>query len=362
MMPNGMVAVAPAGSGVAPPEPPLEPPAVPPAEAGPGGVAGPRGRGIPRERKTLVIAAIAGVAALCLVLFLPLVRWKPVRPVSVAGLLPADSPAVTAAHQLLADWKLGAVQVAPAADGGVILTGYCETQELKERLSAALRARGLAVDNRVWPEDRLRQALAETLMRLGGPSLGYSYLGQGVVRLDGFVPPTLGRDDLLFTLRNDVPGIVRVEAAFRTLDDYLTELRGRVDQAGLTGLVTITADGSQVRAQGTLDDAQRVRWGLVAQSFHTANPAGPPLEDQVKPRPAPDAPAPAAEPLVTGIGLQGVIISADQPSRALLSDGTIVAVGDRIDARSRVQQIQFDQMVLSNGLQEQVIRLGAFNK
>lgn len=312
-------------------------------------------------------SALGGLALIMLAL---IVLWKPLvsslEVDATVGPARAVPSAAEKTQALLADQGLQHVNVVTRPDGGVILEGYCETRGDKNRLTVALRAQGVAVDNRIWSEDALQETLANTLERLGGQWLSYDYSGNGMLRLRGRLPPHLSHDQLIVILRNDLPGIRQIDSQVKTLAEGVTDLQGRLSQAGLAEDVVIATEGEAITATGALNAERLARWQAVAREFAAGDHGVHPLHQRVKlnriatgataesasPPPTP-APTPAAP-----ISVRGVVIGADQHAYALLGNGIRVAEGDWIQSRYVVERIQFNRVVVRDGAQSKTYYIG----
>jgi type III secretion system YscD/HrpQ family protein len=312
-----------------------------------------------------VFGSLALIAVALIVLRTP---WSNEPDAGAAVDLARPEPsAVEKAQAFLAEQGVPDVGVIARPNGGVILTGYCETREVKNRLTAILLAQGILADNRLWPEEVLRETIAHTLERLGGKRLSYDYLGKGALRLRGRLHADLSYDQLVSVLQNDVPGIGRIDSQLKTLADEVTALQERVRQAGLAEQVAIATEGEKITATGALDAERLERWKAVAREFATETHEVHPLVQRVKliqsasgavlttaSRPAASAQLPVASP----ISVRGVLIGSDRTAYALLSNGVRVAEGDWIQSRYVVEQIQLNRVVVRDGSQRKTYYIG----
>ncbi|MCP3877875.1 MAG: EscD/YscD/HrpQ family type III secretion system inner membrane ring protein [Sulfitobacter sp.] len=284
-------------------------------------------------------------------------------------------------REILDELGLHSIRPRLRADGTVVIQGYCPTEQGKRLLTQALRAARIRFENRLRPEDALRRTLEDTLDRLGASALNYEYQGGGGVRLDGYAPLEIVREELLAIVQNDVPAIGRVDGGWRTLGDAVAELRGRVRAVGLQEAVIADIEGASIAVRGKLGEAQMALWQKVAGDFTRATGSAPPLESRVRLRDdirravdTRSAVSPADEPEAisavsmdtdlagppTHISVQGVLVGVDGdgPSAAVLADGAIVKEGDPIDGSHVVRKIEFDRVVVGDGSRQYVFYVG----
>ncbi|HAS51182.1 MAG TPA: EscD/YscD/HrpQ family type III secretion system inner membrane ring protein, partial [Gammaproteobacteria bacterium] len=357
-----------AESGEAPPPAVEEPPASP--------VAAPSSP----VKKWLVVGGIVLLSALALIIgWRPFMAWLNTDAAANSALV--KSSAVEKTQATLTELGLQDITIAARPDGGVVLTGYCATRDVKNRLTAALLAQGVRVDNRLWPEEVLKNAIGQTLERLGGKMLRYTYSGKGVLHLRGVLRTDLSNDELLSTLRNDVPGIIQIESAVKTIEDFASDLRGQVRQAALEAQVTITvASATGLVATGALDAERMERWNAMAQSFVAETQGIPTLETQILLNEATPISQPvveAVQPVVEAVPpvvvervvteqpaaplrmvVRGIVVSPGQVPYALLDDGTRITEGDRIEGRYLVEKIHFNRVVVRDGSNRKVFYIG----
>lgn len=356
-----------AESGEAPPPAVEEPPSLPETPRAP-------------AKKWLAVSGIVIVALALMVGWRPFTTW--LNTDAAADSVISESSAVEKTQAILTELGLQDITVASRPDGGVILTGYCATRDVKNRLTAALLAQSVHVDNRLWPEEVLKDAIGQTLERLGGKILRYTYSGKGVLRVWGVLHADLSADELLSTLRNDVPGIVRTESTVKTIEDFATDLREQARQAGLEAQVAIAvASATSLVAKGALDAERMGRWNAIAQSFVAETQGIPTLEAQVVLSEATPMAQPAAveavQPVVEAVQpvvvervikeqpaaplrmvVRGIVVSPGQVPYALLDDGTRIAEGDRIEDRYVIEKIHFNRVVVRDGSNRKVFYIG----
>ena len=279
--------------------------------------------------------------------------------------------AVERAQAILDKLGMDQVQLSARQDGTVVLQGYCDTQSAENSLMAALEQADIRTENHIWAGDELMQAIAETLSRLGAQALNYRYLGKGAISLEGYLGENLAEEELLVILRNDVPGISRIDAKVRTLADSVADLRHRVRGVGLDGLVAVEADGAMVLAEGILDPPQMALWQKTAQAFAGDTHGIPPLESRVKFRqidikasddtgdtmPETIQPMQAEIPKLK-LSVRGVVIGPDEPGFALLGNGAIVSEGDTLNGNYMIKKIEFNRIIVRNGSKEFVYYVG----
>lgn len=286
--------------------------------------------------------------------------------------LPTPQPtALEKAQAAVAGLALENIRIeAHPVSGGVIVSGYCPSQAVKQQLTTALSAQSMVADNRLWPEDLTQDALANTVERLGGKRLGYDYLGEGRLRLQGRVADDAQRQRLLETLYNDVPALRQIDSSVQTVAELAAQLQEQLQQADLP--LTLTAKEQIISVSGALDPERLTRWNAIAQAFSAATDGFPVLEQRIQSVNAvrqPPAPvlthraAPTAPPAdELRIAIRGVMISASQPPYALLHNGLRVAEGDWIDQRHRVETITLNQVIVRDGAQRKIYAIGGSSR
>lgn len=330
----------------------------------------------PAKSRSLVKDGLALGAIIFAVLAL-IMGWRPLNDwlntdATVEGTTPEPS-AVEKTRAIIAKLGLPDINITARPDGGVVLTGYCETRQVKNRLTAALQAQGMQVDNQLWPEEVLREAISHTLERLGGKALSYNYLGKGVLHLRGRLRTGLHHDQLLSTLRNDVPAINRIESEVRPIEDFAMDLQKQVRQAGLEEQITIVAEGEGITVTGALDAERMDRWNAIAQSFVAETQGFLTLDQRLRliggrQKTPPAAPKEVEKEAGKGlekesstplrIAVRGIVIGPDQVPHALLDDGTRVMEGDWIEGRYFVEKIQFNRVIVRDGSKVKTYYIG----
>jgi type III secretion system YscD/HrpQ family protein len=263
------------------------------------------------------------------------------------------------------DLALVRVDATVRNDGTVVLAGYTATEAEKRKLTDVLNAGGIPLENRLWSVERLREAVGETLDRLGGHRMTFDVTEGGILHLSGYLGENLSNEELVSILRSDVPGLDRVDAETRTLGDAVALLRQRLTQSGLAQDVAVTAENGAVVASGNLaPDRMRV-WNAVARAYDAQNTGVPKLVSNVKSTgdadPGSEAAQPVAQPDIPpprDIQVQGVILGKDKKPYALLGDGAMVTVGDAIDRNYIVREIDFGKVVVKSGDREQTFYVG----
>ncbi|WP_295409493.1 type III secretion system inner membrane ring subunit SctD [uncultured Thiocystis sp.] len=313
-------------------------------------------------RRRLVIVALLGL------LILVFASWS----LFISGrgsdhtLVTADPPDRRAerAHTLAASMGLAGIEIRLRTDGVLVLSGYCETQAMRDRVTAALIADGQRVDNRLWPEERIRELLALTLEQLGAGLLGYEYLGNGEVRLHGWLRSGLTSDQVVNTVHADVPGVRHVSNAFQSVDLFLDDLREQLRTAHLERKLVITSDLFPAVIAGRLDTQEMARWEVIRDGLATHYPDLRALESNILlvERSAVSASRPASVAVKTArdppILILGTLIGANRISYAVLGDGERLTKGQLIDGRYMVEEIQFDRVIAFDGAERKTFHVG----
>lgn len=227
----------------------------------------------------------------------------------------------------------------------LVLTGYCDTQAVKARLSQSLRKAGIPVENRLWPEDALQQDVAKTLQELAGDRVSFRYPKPGTIELQGYLPSIAALDHLQAIVYSDVPGVVQIISQVKTLPDVVVRLREQLDAAGLGQMLKVAAHEHAIRVSGVLDAAAIARWRELMRVFHAQYPQEPELELHI----APLSEVPPSE--MPKLALRGILVGEDGRAYAALSQGRHIREGDRLGDGSIVESIRLDRVILRKGTQ-----------
>jgi type III secretion system YscD/HrpQ family protein len=301
-----------------------------------------------------------------------------------AWLHPAPKTATTVDHVLeraeaiVDDLGMTEITVSGNRQGAIVLRGYSDTEQARRRLLSALKDADIPVINQVRAVDMLQRALQESLDRLGAGQLTFDYLGQGAVRLHGFLDENLNREELVLILKQDVPAIQRIEADIGTLADRMADLRKRLQAIGISDEITVSVQEDTLHVDGVINASEASLWQKVREAFLADVHGALKLTSHVTIRddvltevkgvapPAP-TPKPIAQPSVSSkppspsalrLSIRGVVLSEDKPAYALLDNGLRVSAGDALDENHVVDAIEIDRIVIRSGEQTYVYYIG----
>ncbi|MBK5941116.1 EscD/YscD/HrpQ family type III secretion system inner membrane ring protein [Halochromatium roseum] len=252
--------------------------------------------------------------------------------------------------------------------GVLTLRGYSATRAQRDALTEALLAEGVRVDNRLWPEDRLRETLRVTLERLGAQHLSYTYRGQGEVGVEGILRPGLTAERLARTLQADIPGIRRVDTELQPIEPLLEDLRAELRAARLDQKVAFTSEEPPVTLSGLLNAREMKHWNAIQERLAARYPELPPLVsgvmlDEYRAPPAlsdaSSSEAPMTEPPIRVVG---VLIGSGTAAYAVLESGEQVRRGERIGGRYVVEEIRFDRVIASADGQQHIFPVGVSHR
>lgn len=278
--------------------------------------------------------------------------------------VPSDH-ALEHAKKIVADLGMTEIDVSENHRGDIVLRGYSDTKSARERLLDALKQADIPVISHVRAIDVLRRALRESLNRLGAGQVTFDYLGQGAVRLHGFLDEDISKEELIITLRQDVPVISRIDAHVRTLADSVADLRERLRTDDLASLIAVATEKGAIVASGELDAEQAPLWQKVKDEFSAVTQGAPELISYIK---IPDgdvlaegkgvaAPMPHTHSALQ-LSVRGIVIGTGKRPYALLSNGLRVSKGDALDENHVIDAIELDRIVVRNGAQTYVYYIG----
>ncbi len=277
----------------------------------------------------------------------------------------------TRAREILAGMELAEVKLIVDANGGLRLTGLVETQDQRDALDEALKGAGIVVDDRVRVVERMMEAVRITLASVTWPESNYEdhlvvrYQGKGQITIDGFLGPQVDKSVLRRRLEGDVPGLADLRFVRSDLRDWRAIMVHDIEEAGLTDWLKTSVVGDQIRVEGELTASQARIWRDVGEKFVEQSRGRPRIQIGVSALPD-RGPAPAVEPPPTvedpvigrpQISLIGVVLSSDGENIALLSDGGLLRVGDRLATGAVVKEVKLDRMILMAGNEEYVYRI-----
>lgn len=323
------------------------------------------------RRPVRITALVAGSVPIVLLILLGVLfetRSTPEADLSTEA-TPAQS--IERAHTLAQRAGLDGIEIRLGADGRLALRGYSATRVQRDALTAELRAAGMRVDNRLWPEDVLHEMLRETLERLGGRHLSYDYRGQGEVRVQGILRPGLTAERLARTLQDDIPGIRRVATELHPIAPLLQDLREALRAARLDLKLTLTSEEPPVTLSGRLNAREMEHWSAIRDRLAARYPELPPLVSDVmldEPQAPPIMVAPpeaiaAVTPSTeTPIRVVGVLIGSDTAAYAILESGERLRRGERIGGRYVIEEIRFDRVIARAGGQQHTFPVGVSHR
>lgn len=320
----------------------------------------------------LPVAMLSGAILLALGAWL----WLVAAPAEENSLHPPPMSATEATQKLLTELKIEgeSLQLYEQSNGTVNIKGYCENQALKQRLTSALSAQGIQVDNRLWPEDIIQEAIKQTVERIGGKSVIYTYLGQGVLHLKGVADNAAQLQKLVATLHNDAPGLKQIDSSVKTMDALLVELQQQLELIHLQTLIDLNIEGSDLIASAKLNTQQAAQWNTIAAAFNNEYNGILSLEERIKiiantADSSPEIATKAQEldkdtqPEIKDAQLviRGVMMSPNQVSYVLLGNGRRIAEGEWIDQHRRIEAIDINQVIVRTGQQRHTYSIGGIS-
>lgn len=262
------------------------------------------------------------------------------------------------------------IEIDVGPSGLLTLRGYSATRAQRDALSEALRADGLRVDNRLWPEDTLRETLRETLERLGARDLSYTFEGEGEVRVQGILRRGLTAEQLARTLQADIPGIRRVVTALQPIAPLLEDLAEELAAARLDQKLTLTSEEPPVTVGGLLNAREMEHWNAIRERLAARFPELPPLvsgvmldgsrsSSEVSASDATNSDARGTDPPIRVVG---ILIGNGAEPYAILASGQQVMRGERIGGHYVIEEILFDRVITRANGEQYIFPVGVIHR
>ncbi len=181
-------------------------------------------------------------------------------PASPEQAVPAQP--LAALETVLDDLGIEGARVVRKGDGLFFLTAYVSTEEQRRALNDALRTLPFSVTLDVRVTGQLMQAVREVL-RLLALDMEVEDMGQGVVRVHGYVGDDAGLTRLERQLADDVPGLNDVVLDVLKPAEVFPVLNRFLVHEGLSGSVRFEPHPGWIGVSGALNWDQRAAWSRV---------------------------------------------------------------------------------------------------
>lgn len=308
------------------------------------------------------------------------------EPGDLAGeALPLDTE--DAVRAVLAQLGYAGLTVSDDPSVGVAIHGYLATDSEQAVMLAALAEAGLEPVDRTRTGERMIEAVETTLTNYRWPDEGFRrhlevrYHGAGEIEIDGFLGPSVDRDALRRRVTGDVPSIRTLRFARSDLRGWREDLRDRIEAAGLSDWLTVTAVDGLLKVEGELSPGQVATWRAVGEAFVAASRGYPRIRSQVTAAVSAPTPAPAPQPVIEAppldprpdvdpqpavdagpeppdLKLVGTVIAGARSRWAVLADGRHLRPGDRLKSGGRVAEIRDNEMTIELGDRTYTYRIG----
>ncbi|MBF0320074.1 MAG: hypothetical protein HQL01_09785, partial [Nitrospirae bacterium] len=154
--------------------------------------------------------------------------------------------------------------------GATVITGYIKTNKDKMRLVEALNGANLRAAMKAYVEEDMVTA-AEGIVAFSGLSLKVENMGDGAIKLSGYITAAGMVEEVRKNLTRDVSGITRVDADLLTLDMIAADLKSILDKDAI-GTVAIRAAAGDTRKgvielTGIMTKEAKKKWDSLKDGF-----------------------------------------------------------------------------------------------
>lgn len=151
------------------------------------------------------------------------------------------------------------LEARPLGAQAVMVTGYVGTAAEREAASARLPVDDVPLSLRIWSQDELLETARNRLADFPD-AVAVSPAEPGILRLSGLVADGDRRSRILAAMREDVPGVRDVVDDTITREEGLARLRAAIADSPLARRVTVSSDGREFVAHGSLGEAGLSAW------------------------------------------------------------------------------------------------------
>jgi len=164
------------------------------------------------------------------------------------------------------------------------LSGFVGDEQKKDALAAVMSNYD---DQTFFSRDvtvatELLNDIGEVLVQYGMSGLKRTYLGDGRVKIEGYVGPEHDWDAAVTTLGNDFPVIEDIDdSGVETLSVRLMDMKEMLEASGLKNLVA-APEGAKIEVTGAVPVLDTARWVAVMDRFRTKYDNNPAIINKVE--------------------------------------------------------------------------------
>ena len=198
-----------------------------------------------------------------------------------------NDPSVSPARSLSTELQLrnfGELEIGENSNNKIELNGFVATTEEKRQLDKLVKRtdeNSTAVENVVVASE-LVDDVGSVLNEFGMAGLDRSYVGNGKLRIEGYVGPELDWDSVVSTLLSDFPSITNIDdSGVETLSVRLNDLK-RMMLEGKIEKLSVKPKGSKIEVKGALPVKDINVWAGIVDKFRAKYGDQPIVIDEIK--------------------------------------------------------------------------------
>ena len=151
------------------------------------------------------------------------------------------------------------LQIVGPVDGIVIIKGYVPNQKMKADLQTALTKKAIPNQLNIYTEDKIIDSV-KNVLNTKNLDLKIAPLENGVIELEGVVDSASQLQNIVKAIQTDVPGITNVQTSVFVKEDLYNSLETILNNYNLSQLVTLLIKQTNLSAQGSLTENQKMQW------------------------------------------------------------------------------------------------------
>jgi type III secretion system YscD/HrpQ family protein len=225
-----------------------------------------------RARRILIFAmsALASIA----VLGIAGAGWLASRqapPKATTATAEASSPLELLNTKLAEAFPGRFISVVSGAGGLPLVTAYASDKAMADRMDMAIRKHAGSPQTHVFRDDTMLEsarAITQKFAQDGTRAVvEVSKASNGILTLRGTVISNGVREELMETLRANLPGLRGIESSLRNAEELPILLTDRIASAGLSKKLQILSQQPEFSLRGTLSEEEMQRWERVLLEF-----------------------------------------------------------------------------------------------